>query len=138
MREMKAAQVAAQAKINLRLRILAREDNGFHQIETLFLRIALADVIRVRRTPRERTLDITGSVDLSAVGPVEQNLAWRAAVAHSDATEWRGGFAIEIVKHIPIGGGLGGGSADAGGVLRAMNAIADAPADTLMRLAGPL
>ncbi|MEO7456377.1 MAG: 4-(cytidine 5'-diphospho)-2-C-methyl-D-erythritol kinase [Gemmatimonadaceae bacterium] len=122
-----AVSVAAQAKVNLRLVILAREASGWHQLETLFLRLELADSVRVRRTSGPRSLDVSGDVDLSAIGPVERNLAWRAAESFADATEMRGGFAIEIHKRIPLGGGLGGGSADAGAVLRAMNAMADAP-----------
>ena len=45
-----AARVAAQAKINLRLRVLEREADGYHQIETVFLRLALADQIEIRIT----------------------------------------------------------------------------------------
>ena len=122
-----AIEVGAQAKVNLRLRILAREASGYHQIETLFLRLALADTVRVRRTSGARTIDVVGDGDLSALGPPERNLAWRAADAYFAATETRGGFAIEITKRIPIGGGLGGGSADAGAVLRALDAMSDEP-----------
>ncbi len=124
---MRAAEVRAQAKINLRLKMLARESSGFHQIETLFLRLDLADTVRVRRTSGPRSLDVTGDVDLAQLGPTEDNLAWRAARAYLDATRETGGFAIEIEKHIPIGGGLGGGSADAGAVLRAFDAMSAAP-----------
>lgn len=120
-------EVMAQAKVNLRLKILAREATGFHQLETLFLRLELADVVRVRRTPGARSLDVTGDVDLSHIGPPEQNLAWRAAEAYLRASGESGGFAIEIEKRIPIGGGLGGGSADAGAVLRALDAVATTP-----------
>ena len=118
-------EVAAQAKINLRLRVLAREEDGYHQIETLFLRLELADAIRVRRTPGARTLDASG--DGASLGPVERNLAWRAADSYFAASGMGGGFAIELDKRIPVGGGLGGGSADAGAVLRALDAMADAP-----------
>ncbi len=135
----RAVQVAAQAKINLRLRILAQESSGYHQVETLLLRLELADEVRVRLTSGERTLDVSGR-DLDAVGPVEKNLAWRAAEAYFAASESRGGFAIELTKRIPIGGGLGGGSADAGAVLRALHAMADAPIGEpmLLGLAGRL
>jgi 4-diphosphocytidyl-2-C-methyl-D-erythritol kinase len=119
--------VAAQAKINLRLRILAREATGFHQLETLLLRLELADTVRVRRTSSARTLDVSGDADPAAIGPTERNLAWRAAVAYCDVAGWSDGFAIELEKRIPIGGGLGGGSADAGAVLRAMDAMAAKP-----------
>jgi 4-diphosphocytidyl-2-C-methyl-D-erythritol kinase len=123
----RAVEVAAQAKINLRLRILAREASGYHQIETLFHRIALADVVRVRRTSGERSLDITGDVDMAALGPTERNLAWRAAEAYFGDSGLSGGFAIELEKRIPVGGGLGGGSADAGAVLRALDALSEHP-----------
>jgi 4-diphosphocytidyl-2-C-methyl-D-erythritol kinase len=136
----RAVQVAAQAKINLRLRVLAREASGYHQIETLFHRIALADVVRVRRTSGERSLDITGDVDMAALGPTERNLAWRAAESYFGTSGMSGGFAIELEKRIPIGGGLGGGSADAGAVLRALDAMADRPLGEarLIRLASAL
>ena len=115
-----AARVAAQAKINLRLRVLEREADGYHQIETVFLRLALADQIEIRITEGARTLEVTGA----NTGPTEKNLAMRAAVAYADATGWPSGFSIKVEKHIPIGAGLGGGSADAGAVLRALNALA--------------
>jgi 4-diphosphocytidyl-2-C-methyl-D-erythritol kinase len=133
-------QVAAQAKINLRLRILARESAGYHQLETLFLRLELADTVRVRRTSGERTLDVLGDADAAALGPVERNLAWRAAEAYLRYRAMDGGFGIEIEKRIPIGGGLGGGSADAAAVLRALDAMADEPLSDpeLLRIAAAL
>ena len=119
----RAVEVAAQAKVNLRLRILARESSGYHQLETLFLRLELADAIRIRRTQGTRSLDVVGPVDPKLLGPVERNLAWRAATAYIEESRMTGGFAIELSKQIPIGGGLGGGSADAGAVLRALDAM---------------
>ncbi|MDB4917267.1 MAG: 4-diphosphocytidyl-2-C-methyl-D-erythritol kinase [Gemmatimonadetes bacterium] len=123
----RVVEVAAQAKINLRLRVLAREAGGYHQIETLFLRIDLADTVRVARTNGARSVDVSGNVDLGTIGPAEKNLAWRAAVAYLAATGQDGGFAIEIDKHIPLGSGLGGGSANAGAVLRALDAMSATP-----------
>jgi len=61
------------------------------------------------------------------LGPAEKNLALRAAALYQDATGWPSGFAIEILKRIPVGGGLGGGSADAGAVLRMLDALAPRP-----------
>ena len=116
----KVARVAAQAKLNFGLRILARERSGYHEIETLYARIALADVVTVRPREGERSLVVRGLES----GPELENLAYRAGVAYSDAAGWPGGFEIEIEKKIPVGGGLGGGSADAGAVLRALNSLA--------------
>jgi 4-diphosphocytidyl-2-C-methyl-D-erythritol kinase len=118
-----AARVAAQAKINLRLRVLAREASGYHSIETVFHRIDLADDVVVRLGGSTRSIDCRGA----DVGPAEKNLAFRAATAYAEAAGWPTGFAIEIDKRIPIGGGMGGGSADAGAVLRALDAIAPTP-----------
>ena len=120
---MSAARVVAQAKVNLFLHVLAREASGYHQLETLFQRLGLGDDVRLRAGVRGRTLDCRGA----DVGPVERNLAWRAALAYAAAAGWPDGFAIEIDKRIPVGGGLGGGSADAGAVLRALDALAPQP-----------
>ena len=125
---MTSARVTAQAKVNLFLRVLAREASGFHQLETLFCRLALGDDVVVRPTRGARSLDCRGpAVPPAGLGPVERNLAWRAAVTYTEATAWPAGFTIEIDKRIPVGGGLGGGSADAGAVLRALNALAPTP-----------
>lgn len=138
---MASARVVAQAKVNLFLRVLAREASGYHQLETLYCRLALGDEVRVRATDGARSLDCAGAaLPPSGLGPVERNLAWRAATAFAEAMGWPRGFAIEIEKRIPVGGGLGGGSADAGAVLRALNALAPAPfpPHTLLRIAGGL
>jgi len=112
--------VAAHAKVNLFLRILAREHSGYHQIETAFLLLELADQIVVRRIDRGVTLEVQGP-DL---GPVEENLAFRAAQAVLGATGATFGVAIELTKKIPIRAGLGGGSSDAAATLHAVNALA--------------
>jgi 4-diphosphocytidyl-2-C-methyl-D-erythritol kinase len=131
-----SARVVAQAKVNLFLRVLAREASGYHQLETLFQRIELGDEVRVRVGGAAQALDCRGA----DVGPVERNLAWRAAQAYLARAGWPRGFAIEIDKRIPVGGGLGGGSADAGAVLRCLDALAPAPLgpDVLLELAGGL
>ena len=121
----RTARVEAQGKINLFLRILSREESGYHQLETLFQRIALADTVRVSTGVSGRALDVSGA----DVGPVEKNLAWRAALAFAGAAGGPAHFEIEIKKRIPVGGGLGGGSADAAAVLRALNALAEKPLD---------
>lgn len=118
-----AASVEAQAKLNLWLRVLARETGGYHQLESLFVRIDLADSVRIATDTAQREIVVRGA----ELGKPEENLAWRAAAAFADATGWPRGFSIEIDKRIPVGGGLGGGSADAGAVLRALQALAPTP-----------
>ena len=134
------ARVAAQAKINLLLRVLAREESGYHAIETVFLRVTLADdvVVRVGDDVRGRTLDCDGeALPETGLGPAEKNLAYRAACVYADATGWPSSFAIELTKRIPTGAGLGGGSADAGAVLRALDALAPSPLGRELSALGP-
>ncbi len=131
----------AHAKINLFLRILARETSGFHSIETVFQKLALHDVVHVATNNRERSLLCEGpAMPSGGLGAQENNIAWRAAIALSDATRWDTGWEITIEKHIPVGGGLGGGSADAAAVLRAMNTLCPHPLDheSLIALGGTL
>ena len=124
---MRAARVLAQAKVNLYLRVLAREASGYHSIETIFQRLDWGDDVTVRAASG-RTLDVSGpSMPSAGLGPIEKNLAFRAATTYADATGWPNGFAIEIDKRIPVGGGMGGGSADAGAVLRALDALSPKP-----------
>src|SRR2546428_4702761 len=115
-----AVRIAAHAKVNLFLRILARETSGFHQIETAFALLELADELVVRRTDSSVTLEVDGP-DL---GPVDENLAVRAARAVLDATGNRFGVAITLSKRIPVRTGLGGGSSDAAAALQAVNVLA--------------
>lgn len=133
--------VRAPAKINLLLRILAQEQSGFHGIETVFQRLALADVVHVSVGSDTRSLQCDGpTMPEGGLGAAEENLAWRAAARFTDATRWDTGWHIAIEKHIPVGGGLGGGSSDAASVLRALNALCPTPlsADALSELGATL
>jgi 4-diphosphocytidyl-2-C-methyl-D-erythritol kinase len=118
-----AGRTLAQAKVNLALRILGRNDDGYHSIETVFLRLELADGVVVKATDGPRSL----RCEVMAGEKPEENLAFRAAEEFAVAVGWPAGFEIELDKRIPIGGGLGGGSADAAAVLRILNAIAPHP-----------
>ncbi|MFL5523217.1 MAG: 4-(cytidine 5'-diphospho)-2-C-methyl-D-erythritol kinase [Gemmatimonadaceae bacterium] len=120
---LRGGRTLAQAKINLSLRVLAREADGFHSIETVFLRIDLGDEVRVHI--RELTRSLRCGVMRGE--PEEKNLAYRAASLYAAETGWPHGFEIVIKKRIPIGGGLGGGSADAAAVLRILNTLAEKP-----------
>ena len=121
------AYTSAYAKINLDLRVIAREDTGFHQIETIFQRITLADRVSVNVRPGAG-VSLLCNRDVGV--PEEQNLAWRAAAVYRHAASWPSvdhGIDIALEKEIPTGAGLGGGSADAGAVLRALNALNPKP-----------
>ena len=115
-----AVRVLAHAKVNLFLRILARDSSGFHQIETAFALLEMADELVLRRTGSGVTLEVEGP-DL---GPTDENLAVRAAHMVLDATGNRFGVAINLIKRIPVRAGLGGGSSDGAATLQAVNALA--------------
>jgi len=137
----RGVQVDAPAKLNLLLRVLAREASGFHSLETLFIKLALCDRVHIRTDTTDRSLTCDGpSMPPAGLGTPEDNLAWRAAVRFTECAGWPTGFAMHIDKHIPVGGGLGGGSADAAAVLRGLNAIAPTALSqpALMELAGEL
>lgn len=111
-----SVNVAAHAKVNLFLRILAREADGYHGLETLFCRISLADELTALARPGT---GVTIEVQGADPGPAEQNLAVRAARMVLDATGNRTALHLRLEKRIPIGAGLGGGSADAAAALEA-------------------
>lgn len=140
---MRTARVLAQAKINLFLRVGARDESGYHNLWTRFHRIDLADEVIVRIEARGRSLDVGGPrVPAAGLGPPEKNLAYRAAMEYGrhSGGQFPKGFSIELTKNIPAGGGLGGGSADAAAVLRALDALAPRamPAEELQRVAATL
>ena len=113
--------VRAHAKVNLFLRVLSRETSGFHGLETLFSLIELHDTLTVERAASGIELSVEGA----DTGPVESNLAYRAAAMVLEATGNRFGVRMRLQKRIPIQAGLGGGSADGAAALLATNALAD-------------
>ena len=128
--------VSAPAKVNLFLRILAKEESGYHQLETLYSAVDLCDEILLHRTERGVSVEVVGP----SVGPDEENLAYRAAEALLDAAGFTSGVHVHLTKNIPVGAGLGGGSSDAGATLRALNTLLGAPlsASALLQIAGRL
>lgn len=117
-------RLKAPAKINLVLRVLARRSDGYHELETWMQKVGLFDVVtlRLRKSP-----GIEMSCSTEALPQDEGNLVWRAAelfFRHSvRSLGW--GLAIDLQKNIPIAAGLGGGSSDAGTVLRGLNTFFD-------------
>ena len=119
-------RIRAHAKLNLGLKIIGRRADGYHELRTVFQTITLADRVEVDIAPRRRgmtdaiTLETTG---LEAPAGAD-NLAYRAAALGAEAFGVRGAIHIRVHKRIPLGAGLGGGSADAAAVLRALAAYA--------------
>ena len=112
-------QVSAPAKINLSLKILGRRDDGFHEIETLIAPISLFDEIEIEK--QARWIDF--QCDDASLPHGEDNLVVQAAMAFFQETKRKGGVSIKLVKKIPHGAGLGGGSSDVAATLLALNQL---------------
>ena len=123
---MRDVQEKAYAKLNLSLDVTARRDDGFHELAMLMQTVSVCDELTL-------SLDETGALGASCNLPYiptdERNLAVRAARAYLDAVGERAGVRIRMEKSIPVGAGMGGGSADAAAVLRAMNRLFDGRLD---------
>ncbi len=126
--------VKAYAKVNLGLSVLGRRADGFHELDTLMVRVSLHDTLTLILTEGEIELTVTGA-DLG-ISP-EHNLAYRAAELYLGAAGETRGVELTLEKRIPAAAGLGGGSADAGAVLRGLAQLYPAEVD-LPRLAAQL
>lgn len=108
----------APAKINMGLHVLRKRADGFHDIETVFLRIPWMDVLHAE--PAD-ALSMTCSDDALPVD--ERNLVIKAALLLRRKYDVRAGAALHLDKHIPYGAGLGSGSSDAAAALILLNTI---------------
>jgi 4-diphosphocytidyl-2-C-methyl-D-erythritol kinase len=124
------------AKVNLFLRVLGRREDGYHDIETLVLPLTLADFLTVetRRDDLGIVVTLTGP-EAGEVPAGKNNLAFRTAEAIREATGRPDGVWISIDKRIPVAAGLGGGSADAAAVLRALGRVWSVPSGDVTRIA---
>ena len=109
--------VHAPAKINLTLDIVGTREDGYHLLESIFQSVSIYDTV-VAEKAESITLDAP-----ACDCPVEKNTAYKAAVAFFKATGIEGGVHLTLHKRIPTQAGMGGGSADAAGVLVALDAL---------------
>lgn len=107
----------APAKINLHLHITGRAENGYHLLDSLVAFTSLCDEIHIGPSDTFK-LDLSGNTSLSASCTQQDNLVSRAAYALAAHTGLAPHIHIELLKKIPLAGGLGGGSADAAATLR--------------------
>jgi 4-diphosphocytidyl-2-C-methyl-D-erythritol kinase len=114
---MREVRILAFGKINLRLDILGKRPDGYHELRTVFQSVSLHDELRLRASGRPGiSLSIEGNALLSGE-PAEKNLVYRAVHALRQELKIRSGVEIELKKRIPAGRGLGGGSSDAAAAL---------------------
>jgi 4-diphosphocytidyl-2-C-methyl-D-erythritol kinase len=115
---MREIRIPAFAKINLRLEILGKRPDGYHELRTIFQTVSVHDELCLRRSRSSGiSLNVRGNESLSRE-PVRKNLVYIAIDALRRELKIRSGVEIELRKTIPAGRGLGGGSSDAAAALR--------------------
>ena len=114
---MKSVRVPAYAKVNLRLDVLGRRADGYHELRTIFQAISLHDTL-VLETKKEPGIElrITGNSQLAGE-PGQDNLVYRAIHELAREIEFERGLRAVLTKRIPVGRGMGGGSSDAAAAL---------------------
>jgi 4-diphosphocytidyl-2-C-methyl-D-erythritol kinase len=127
----RTARIKSLAKINLDLRVLAKRPDGFHDLRTVFQTISLADEIEMEfERGRRREISLEDPLAIS------DNLIVRAAHAVLDEIKISGRIRFRLRKHIPMGGGLGGGSSNAAAILLALPVLAgkNVPMERLIQM----
>ena len=113
----KILRIKSHAKVNLRLEVLGRRDDGYHLLRMINCDLDLHDELELR----EHSSGIFLECDHPELPADAANLAWKAAEALSKATQCMKGARIKLKKRIPVAAGLGGGSSNAAAVLRGLN-----------------
>lgn len=136
---LKTIRVVAPAKLNLGLRVTGRRADGYHTLASLFVPIDLSDELEIelardaargaRETGAPLDVALTLSGDVPGVPTGDANLAVRAARAYGEAAGLAGRARLRLLKRIPAAAGLGGGSSDAGAVLRGLDRLTGGTVD---------
>jgi len=108
------------AKVNLRLEILKRRKDGYHEIRTVLQKISLHDTLHFA-LKKEKGVFITTNHPNLPVG--KDNLVYKAVQSMVKVSGYQGGVDINIQKRIPLGAGLGGGSSNTATTMKALNQL---------------
>lgn len=134
-----SVHVKAPGKINVFLKVGAIDDAGYHDVAIAYQAVSLYEEVRVSDAS-DFSVEVSGSVELSRVPLDGANIAIKAARLLAARTGYAGGARIEIEKHVPVTGGMGGGSADAAATLLACDTLwgTELPREELLELARKL
>lgn len=137
--EVDGVHVRAPGKVNVFMRVGPLRDDGYHDVATAYQAVSLYEDVRAFPDD-EISVTFTGTVDTSGLATDGTNLAIKAAKLLAKHTGHTGGVRLTIDKHVPIAGGMGGGSADAAATLVACDALwgTDVGRDELHALAAKL
>jgi len=111
-------KLLAPAKINLSLKILNKRKDGYHNIKSIFQTVSLYDEIFISNAKSDKEIEFTCKPEVTKNS--EENLAYRAVLLLKEYTGEKRKVKIKIIKNIPAGAGLGGGSSDAATVLKGL------------------
>lgn len=120
MQSIKSLELSAPAKLNLFLHVVGRRADGYHLLESVFVMVDLCDTIKLTARP-DGDIRRTGDV----IGAPEKDLCIKAANLLKSHTGCSFGADIDVIKRIPAGAGMGGGSSDAATTLMGLNALWD-------------
>ena len=118
----RSVTATAPGKINVCLRVGPVRDDGYHDVATIFQAVSLVEEVTASES-ESFSVSFTGPIDTSALTVDESNLVLRAARAVAAESGYTGGADIQVIKRVPIAGGMGGGSADAAATLVAVDAL---------------
>jgi 4-diphosphocytidyl-2-C-methyl-D-erythritol kinase len=129
----------APGKINVFLKVGSLLEDGYHDVAIAYQAVSLYEDVRAFHAD-DFSVSLTGTVELSRVPTDGSNIAISAARLLARRTGYRGGARLEIDKHVPVTGGMGGGSADAAATLLACDALwgTALPRDEMLDLAAQL
>ena len=118
-----AVSLCAYAKINIHLKVLAKRKDGFHNLESIFQRISIADYLSLEKSSDSRSCTVESPL---MPLPVDNTLteAWKAFCNVSDVDT---GVRVRLIKNLPAGSGLGAGSSDAAALLKGVNELFEMP-----------
>lgn len=114
--------VRAPGKLNLFFEVGGVQDDGYHDVASAYQAVSLYENVWATQSD-DFTVTISGTVDVEGVPADDRNLAVRAARLVAQRIGHRGGVHLDIVKNVPVAGGMGGGSADAAAALVACDAL---------------
>ncbi len=131
--------VRAPGKLNLFFEVGGVQDDGYHDVASAYQAVSLYENVWASHSD-DFTVTVSGTVDVQGVPADDRNLAVRAARLVAQRIGHRGGVHLDIVKAVPVAGGMGGGSADAAAALVACDALwgADLGTAELHKLASRL
>lgn len=118
----RSVHAKAPGKVNVYMRVGRPQPDGYHDVATAYQALSLAEELRAEPDD-ELVLSFTGPIPANGLPLDDRNIVIRAARLLQEHAGYRGGARMQVLKRVPIAGGMGGGSADAAAALVALDAL---------------